>query len=163
MNASNHSPLTGGCSCGAVRYQMVGEPLFVHCCHCSQCQKQSGSAFAINALIEAANVTLIEGELETIHTPTPSGRGQKIHRCILCKTAVWSNYGGAGDTLHFVRVGTLDEPDACPPDIHIYTTTKQAWVEIPAGKPVVDEYYNSSDHWPERSLARIQALMHKEE
>ena len=151
----------GGCTCGAVRYEITAAPLFVHCCHCSYCQQQSGSAFAINAMIEASEVALLKGSLETIDTPTPSGRGQKIHRCEKCKIAMWSNYGGAGDAVNFVRVGTLDNPDSCPPDIHIYTSTKRAWVELSEGKPVVPEFYSSSEYWPVGSIKRMKVLMEK--
>jgi hypothetical protein len=158
MSNTQNQSSEGGCTCGAVRYRMTGSPIFVHCCHCSYCQQQSGSAFAVNAMIEASNITLLQGQLETINTPTTSGRGQKIHRCSNCKIAVWSNYGGAGDKVHFVRVGTLDDKNAFQPDIHIYTSTKQGWVEIAEGKPVVQEYYKSSEHWSEESQARMKAL-----
>jgi hypothetical protein len=109
-------------------------------------------------MIEAGNVTLLKGEVEVIDTPSPSGRGQKISRCPTCKIAVWSNYGGAGDAIRFIRVGTLDNPNSCPPDIHIYTSTKQHWVEIPVGMPVVEEYYRRSEYWPEESLTRFKKL-----
>ncbi len=158
MAHSEFSTRQGGCTCGQVRYQMNDTPLFVHCCHCSYCQQQSGSAFAINAMIEAGNVTLLQGEPEIIDTPSPSGRGQKISRCPNCKVAVWSNYGGAGDAIHFIRVGTLDDPNSCPPDIHIYTSTRQDWVDLPQGANVVDEYYKRSDYWPAESIARVKAL-----
>ena len=158
MTSKNISCRQGGCSCGAVRYQMNREPLYVHCCHCSYCQQQSGSAFAINAMIESGNVTLLKGEVEVIDTPSPSERGQKISRCPTCKIAVWSNYGGAGDAIRFIRVGTLDNPNSCPPDIHIYTSTKQDWVEIPVGMPIVEEYYRRSEYWPEESLTRFNIL-----
>ena len=148
----------GGCSCGKTRYQVTGTPLFVHCCHCSYCQQQSGSAFAINAMIEANRVGLVSGELEVVQTPTPSGRGQKITRCANCKIAMWSNYAGAGDVIKFVRVGTLDNSDAFPPDIHIYTSTKQDWVQLPGEIPAVEEYYSSREYWPQESLARMKVL-----
>ena len=148
----------GGCSCGKARYQVTGTPLFVHCCHCSYCQQQSGSAFAINAMIEASRVNLVSGETEVVQTPTPSGRGQKVARCVNCKIALWSNYGGAGDSVHFVRVGTLDNPDVFPPDIHIYMSTKQNWFEVSADIPAVDGYYSSREYWPQKSLERMKVL-----
>ena len=148
----------GGCACGKARYQVTGTPLFVHCCHCSCCQQQSGSAFAINAMIEADRVELVSGETEVVQTPTPSGRGQNITRCAECKNALWSNYGGAGDAMRFVRVGTLASPDVFPPDIHIYTSTKQDWVQLSGPVPVVEEYYNSAEYWPVESLERVKRL-----
>ena len=151
----------GGCTCRQVRYRLTSKPLFVHCCHCSWCQRETGSAFALNAMIEADRVQMLQGEVEVIETPTQSGKGQRISRCPTCKIAVWSNYAGAGDTVRFVRVGTLDEPSRLPPDIHIFTTSKQPWVSLPAGIPAEAEYYRASERWPADSLERRAALQAK--
>lgn len=151
--------MEGGCTCRAVRYRMETRPLFVHCCHCRWCQRETGASFALNAMIEADRVTLLQGELEIVNTPSNSGKGQKISRCAKCRIALWSNYAGAGDAVHFVRVGTLDEPDRLPPDIHIFTSSKQPWVKIPAGTPAVAEYYDRKEHWPSESLERRAALL----
>lgn len=148
----------GGCSCGHVRYRMLGKPLFVHCCHCRWCQRESGAAFALNAMIEADRVTLLRGDVALVATPSASGKGQKVSRCPVCQVAVWSNYAGAGDAVRFVRVGTLDEPDGVPPDIHIYTDSKQPWIVLPAGVPTAREYYRASEHWPRDSLERRERL-----
>ncbi|WP_395685385.1 GFA family protein [Caenimonas koreensis] len=148
----------GGCDCRKVRYRMESRPMFVNCCHCRWCQRESGSAFAINAMIEADRVTLLAGTPEVIDTPSASGRGQRVSRCPHCKVAVWSNYSGAGASVHFIRVGTLDNPDVLPPDIHIFTTTKQPWVVLPPDVPVMDEYYDANAHWPPESLERRAAL-----
>ena len=150
--------LDGGCTCGAVRYRMTGGPLFVHCCHCRWCQRETGAAFALNAMIEAGRVVLLKGEPEMVAVPSESGRGQRIARCPACRVALWSNYAGAGDAVRFVRVGTLDQPDRLPPDIHIYTASKQPWVVTPPGVPTVQEYYRIDDYWPAESLARREAL-----
>jgi hypothetical protein len=149
--------LDGGCTCGFVRYRMSGKPMFVHCCHCTWCQRESGSAFALNAMIEADRVALVAGDVEMVDTPSNSGKGQKIARCPKCRIALWSHYAGAGASVKFVRVGTLDDPSACPPDIHIFTSTKQPWVVLPAGIPAVPEYYKAAEHWPAASLARRRA------
>lgn len=148
----------GRCTCGAVQYRMTRGPLFVHCCHCRWCQRETGSAFALNALIEAEHVELLAGVPELVDTPTHSGKGQRIARCPRCRVAVWSHYAGAGDKVCFVRVGTLLEPDRLPPDIHIYTTSRQPWVVLPEGARAVPEYYRASDEWPAESLARRAAL-----
>lgn len=148
----------GGCTCRSVRYRMLSRPLFVHCCHCRWCQRESGAAFALNALIEADRVALLQGDIEVIATPSASGKGQKIARCPKCRVALWSNYAGAGDALRFVRVGTLDDLDRFPPDIHIFTASKQPWLALPTTTPAVAEYYKASDHWPAGSLARFAAL-----
>src|SRR5580704_4060589 len=111
--------LEGGCACGAVRYRLGSAPMFVHCCHCRDCQRQTGSAFVLNALIEADRVELLSGETAAFVMPTESGRPHTVFRCPGCGTAVWSEYGGV-KALRFVRVGTLDDPQALPPDVHIY-------------------------------------------
>jgi hypothetical protein len=154
-------PLEGGCDCKAVRYRMETKPLFVNCCHCRWCQRETGSAFAINAMIEADRVKLLKGVPEIVDTPSASGKGQKIARCPRCRIAVWSNYAGAGDAVRFVRVGTLDKPDQLPPDIHIFTASKQPWVVLPPGVPAVAEYYKSAEMWPKESLERRAALLDK--
>jgi hypothetical protein len=151
--------IEGGCTCRTLRYRMQVPPLFVHCCHCRWCQRETGSAFVLNALIEADRVRLLAGEPDVVLTPTESGKGQKIARCPSCRVAVWSVYSGAGDRFRFVRVGTLDDPDRCPPDIHIFTGSKQPWVILPDGVSAVPEYYQRSRYWPAASLARRQAVL----
>jgi hypothetical protein len=149
----------GGCTCRAIRYRMTSAPLFVHCCHCRWCQRETGSAFVLNAMIEANRVVLLSGMPDVVNTPSNSGKGQKISRCPTCRIAVWSNYAGAGEAIRFVRVGTLDDPDRLPPDIHIFTSSKQPWVVLPEGTPAVPEFYDRKTYWPAESLARRQALL----
>ena len=159
MSDADAFPLEGGCTCRAIRYQMISAPLFVHCCHCRWCQRETGASFALNAMIEADRVVVLKGEPEVVATPSNSGKGQKIIRCPTCRIALWSNYAGAGDLVRFVRVGTLDEPDRLPPDIHIFTASKQPWVILPPGTPAVAEYYDRDRYWPEESLERRRALL----
>lgn len=149
----------GGCTCRHVRYRLTSKPMFVHCCHCRWCQRETGTAFALNAMIEADRVELLSGDVEAVNTPSNSGRGQKISRCPRCRIAVWSNYAGAGDAVRFVRVGTLDNPDAMPPDIHIFTMSKQPWIILPADTPSTHEYYDAKKMWPKESLERRAALI----
>jgi len=149
----------GGCSCRAVRYRMTSRPLFVNCCHCRWCQRESGAAFALNALIESDRVQILCGAPAEILTPSESGKGQRIVRCPQCHVALWSHYGGGGDAIKFVRVGTLDDPDAFPPGVHIFTASKQPWVVLPQGTPAVPEYYDSAKLWPAESLARRKAVL----
>ena len=152
-------PIEGGCDCRTVRYRLESPPLFVHCCHCRWCQRESGASFALNAMIEADRVTELGEPPELVNTPSASGAGQQIARCPQCKVAVWSHYAGAGPVLKFVRVGTLDDPDLLPPDIHIFTASKQPWVVLPEGVPAVPEYYDREKYWPEDSKARRRAIL----
>jgi len=142
-----------------VRYQLTSKPMFVHCCHCRWCQRETGASFALNAMIEADRVVLLNGEPEVVNTPSNSGKGQKIARCPHCCIALWSNYAGAGDVVRFVRVGTLDEPDRLPPDIHIFTSSKQPWVVLAPNTPAVDEYYERAKYWPKESVERRRVLL----
>ena len=159
MQTDEPTVFEGGCDCGQVRYRMSASPLYVHCCHCRWCQRETGASFALNAMIEADRVCLLTGTPDTVHTPSDSGIGQDIVRCPTCRIALWSHYGGAGPLLSFVRVGTLDEPDRWPPDIHIFTRSRQPWLVLPAGANQVDEYYEREQQWPAASLARWQQLL----
>ena len=151
----------GGCACGAVRYRMLGPPLIVHCCHCSWCQRETGSALVLNALIEGDRMQLLAGSVELIDTPSASGAGQQIARCARCQTALWSHYAfaGIGERVKFVRVGTLDEPAQLPPDVHIFTSSKLPWLDLAGSAAVFPQYYRKKDVWSEASLARLQALL----
>jgi hypothetical protein len=159
MITSTAFPQDGGCDCRQVRYRMMTRPLFVHCCHCRWCQRETGTAFALNAMIESDRVTELGAPPDIVDTPSASGLGQKIARCPRCRIAVWSHYAGAGPLVKFVRVGTLDQPDRLPPDIHIFTASKQPWVVLSPDVPVVPEYYDRERHWPPESLARRQVLV----
>src|SRR5512142_2100253 len=159
MSPTETMPYDGGCTCRYVRYRLTSKPMFVHCCHCRWCQRETGASFALNALIESDRVQLLHGEVEAIDTPSNSGKGQRISRCPKCHIALWSNYGGAGDAIRFVRVGTLDEPDRLRPDIHIFTASKQPWVVLPPNALAVPEYYKSSEVWPRESRERRTAVL----
>ena len=148
----------GGCTCSSVRYLVSRDPLIVHCCHCYWCQRGTGSAFVINALVESDAIELLVGDLETVPTPTPSSKGQDVMRCTVCRVAIWSHYAGFGDKVAFVRVGTLDEPGRLPPDIHIYTDSKQAWVILPDTVRSVPEYYDLKEYWTDESQQRLASL-----
>jgi hypothetical protein len=161
VTAAGHFPLEGGCDCGQLRYRLQSAPLIVHCCHCRWCQRETGASFALNAMIEADRLVHLGAEPEIVDTPSKSGKGQKIARCPKCRIAIWSNYAGAGPVLRFVRVGTLDEPDHLPPDIHIFTASKQPWIELPPGIPAVPEYYDRELVWSRDSLDRRVAMLPK--
>ena len=152
-------PAEGGCGCKSVRYRIESGPLLVHCCHCRWCQRESGAAFALNAMIEADRVTSLGTEPELVDTPSNSGMGQKVARCPTCRVAVWSHYAGSGPLTRFVRVGTLDNPDLLPPDVHIFAASKQPWVVLPPDTPAFEAYYERDAVWPQASLERWAALL----
>lgn len=151
--------MRGSCSCGQIQFELSDQPMFVHCCHCRMCQRQTGTAFALNALIEADKLTLHAGTPETIEMPSKNPRGQKIRRCPKCRVALWSTYPGGGETFVYVRVGALEDPDAFPPDIHIFTESKQPWVNLPAQTPAFAQFYDRQECWPEASLMRRQLAL----
>ncbi|HVK79649.1 MAG TPA: GFA family protein [Verrucomicrobiae bacterium] len=150
----------GGCSCGAVRYRLTSRPMFTNCCHCLDCQKQTGGAFAINAMIETSRIEMLSGELAVIDMPSPSGRGHEVHRCPKCEVALWSNYGRR-TWMRFVRVATLDAPHAVQPDAHIFTRSRVPWVRLPDDTPAFEIYYDTSKQWSAESLARLAAASGK--
>lgn len=150
--------LEGGCSCRAVRYRLTSAPMFVNCCHCRDCQRQTGSAFVINALIEADRVLLTAGEVEPVVVPTDSGRPHQIFRCPTCRVALWSVYGGRS-AMRFVRVGTLDDPSALTPDAFIFVRSRLPWVVLPESIPAFDIYYEMETLWTAASLERRRAAL----
>jgi hypothetical protein len=152
--------LTGGCSCQAVRYRLRSAPMFVQCCHCLLCQRQTGSAFVINGLIETDRIELLAGAPVPVAMPTESGRPHDIYRCPSCQIALWSDYGHR-PALRFLRVATLDPPNVLEPAVHIYVRSKLPWVQLPAGARVFEEYYDLKKEWPADSLARRQAISGK--
>ena len=147
----------GGCACGAVRYRLASDPLFVHCCHCLNCQRQTGSAFVVNLLIEADRVELLAGDPQPVDVPRDDGSSQRIFRCPACKVAIFSEYGRP--EVRFVRGGTLDEPSSVSPDVHIYTRSKLGWVTVPESVPAFEVYYDSTALWPAESLERLRAVL----
>ena len=161
MTSPDETHFEGGCTCGAIRYRVLSKPLFVHCCHCTWCQRETGSAFAINALIEAEMVEITKGTPVSEILPSASGQGQKFTRCPDCGVTLWSNYAAAKDAVHFLRVGTLDDPDHMPPNIHIFTSSKQDWVHLSGDVPVMADYYRRSEHWPPENVARYKKALGK--
>ncbi len=146
--------ISGHCTCGTVHYRADVAPLITHCCHCSWCQRETGSAFVVNALVERDQL-VVEGLVEIVDTPSCSGRGQKITRCPTCRVALWSSY--SSPAFAFVRVGTMDEPSRFPPDVHIFTSTRQPWVQLPDGVLAFTEFYDIPSVWSQEARARAAA------
>jgi hypothetical protein len=147
----------GGCACGSVRYRLTSDPLFTHCCHCLNCQRQTGSAFVINVLIEADRVELLAGVPQAVDVPRDNGSTQRIFRCPTCQVAVFSEYGRP--EVRFVRGGTLDRPSGVTPDVHIFTKSKLSWIALPDSTPAFEVYYDSKALWPAASLERLDAIL----
>ena len=150
--------LDGGCTCNDVRYRLTSAPMFVNCCHCHDCQRQTGSAFVINAIIETNRIALLAGKPEPVPAPTDSGRPHDVYRCPNCQTALWSDYGRR-PAVRFVRVGTLDDPAALPPNAHIFTRSRLPWVGLSANVPAFEIYYEMERLWPPESLLRRRAAV----
>jgi len=147
----------GGCACGTVRYRLTSEPLFTHCCHCLNCQRQTGSAFVINLMIEADRVELLADAPRQVDVPRDDGSKQRIFRCPTCQVAVFSEYGRP--EVRFVRGGTLDDPSGLRPDVHIYTKSKLSWITLPDSVPAFEVYYDRKTLWPAASLERLEAVL----
>jgi len=157
-NSGRPEFMEGGCTCRYVRYRLTGKPIIVHACHCSWCQRETGTAHALNAVYEAERVVHTAAEPEIVQTPSASGKGQHVARCPVCKVAIWSKYPQAGPAVRFVRVGTMDKPDRCPPDIHIYTSTKQAWLTLAPGAKAVPEFYDTAAVWSSEAKERWRIM-----
>jgi len=151
----------GGCACGSVRYRLTDEPLVVHCCHCLNCQRQTGSAFAVNVVIETDFVELLSGEPHVVDVPRDDGSAQQVYRCPGCQVAVYSQY--TWPELRYVRAGTLDDPSSLSPDVHIFTRSKAPWVELPPDVPAFEIYYDRDDVWSDASNARLEALIARQD
>lgn len=148
--------MEGGCTCRSVRYRLTAESMITHCCHCRWCQRETGSAFVINAVVETSALE-ITGDTQIVDTPSQSGKGQKIVRCPKCHVALWNDYSQAGPAIAFLRVGTLDDPAAVPPDVHIYVSSKQPWVRLPDDARAFSEFYSVPETWTQEARARFRA------
>lgn len=151
------APAEGGCACGAVRFRFERAPMFVHCCHCTRCQRETGGPFAHHAMIEFSAMSLLRGEPEFVKVPTDSGNTHWVARCAICRTAMWNEHGSRKAVTRYVRVGTLDEPNRFPPLAHIFVRSKQPWLSLPPGASVHSAYYDASSVWPTESLVRYDA------
>ena len=149
--------LQGGCACGAVKYRLNREPLYVQACHCTDCQRISGSAFVVNMWIETDEVELLSGTPKTYGLKGGSGRAHDVYFCGDCGVYVWSHYQGVRGCL-FVRAGTLDDPSQVKPLAQIYTRSKQDWVPLPSDTAVFDAFYVPKEQLPAESLKRLAAI-----
>lgn len=152
----------GRCTCGEVEFELTAAPIVVHCCHCTWCQRETGSAFALNLCVESDQVVQRKGAVEEVTTPSNSGKGQIVMRCPNCQIALWSHYAGSGRAIAYVRVGALDDPAASPPDMHIFTSTKLPWVPISKDVRAFEGFYSPKEEWSAEAMARFIAVKAKE-
>lgn len=153
-----NSKTEGGCACGACRYELHGTPMIVHACHCTDCRRLAGAPFAVNLWIEAGNVVLTSGELESVMLEGgESGQPCEAWRCAACGTPLWSRYYVAPGDFRWVRAGTLDDPAQFAPDVHVWTRSKMPWVDIPEDVPSFETFYELREFWPAESLGRLRA------
>lgn len=158
MDTPAFIPLDGGCACGQVRFRLLREPLFVHCCHCTRCQRETGGPFAHHAVIEHSALALLQGEPESVQVPSDSGQAHHVHHCPQCRSVLWNAWGQPRRAVsRYVRVGALDEPARCPPQAHIYVRSRQPWVWLDEGVPAHKAYYQAERTWPATSLERWRA------
>ncbi|MBP6031429.1 MAG: GFA family protein [Sphingobium sp.] len=152
---------SGGCACGAARYEVRGEPIFVNNCYCHQCQRQTGSTSVVNMFYEAERLALRSGETTRHVVKAGSGGDHVIVRCAACGTALWSHYPRLGEYGAGVRLGTLDEPGGIRPDAVVYAAEKMEWTQLPPDIPAFEAYYNPSELLPPERIARLKALAAK--
>lgn len=146
----------GGCACGAIRYKLTAAPLIVHACHCRDCQRLTGGAFATNIWIERGCVEIEHAKLRSVMLAGGTGKPHEVLSCPDCGTAIYSKYHAApGDTV-LLRAGTLDRPEAVKPDVHIFTRSKMPWFELPAGAPAFETFYKFPEPWPAESRERLR-------
>ena len=155
------APIEGGCDCGAVRYRLASPPMFVHCCHCTVCQRHSGSAFGMNAPIETDRVTRLSGELRRYPAGKTADDGETavVVRCAACAGYLWSHHPAFGEAVALIYAGTLDRPADFPPGAHCFVRSRQPWLRLPEDVPAAAEFYDQEACWPEASKRRLEAAL----
>lgn len=123
-------PLTGGCQCGGLRYEVRAEPLSVYVCHCTECQRQSGSAFAMSAVVPRPALVYLSGRPKRCSRKADSGNTIDGDFCPDCGVRL-AHYPSANDKVAILKPGTLDDTRWLVPVGHIWTRSAQAWVTIP--------------------------------
>ena len=128
------TPLDGGCRCEQVRFRIEAAPIITQCCHCRECQNVTGSAFAINTMIESRHVSTVAGHPVLF----VSDDGQSSMQCAACGSNVWAFHRHFGDAVAFIGVGRLDEGERLPPEVHYFTRSRHPWVSTPANLPAFE-------------------------
>jgi hypothetical protein len=149
--------VAGGCVCGEVRIAVRGRPIVVHGCHCRFCQAASGSAFAVNLMLETAQVAVTAGRTQQISRQAELGAHTR-HVCPNCRTELFGHHPMLGPDIAFVGAGVLDRPGGYAPDVHCFTRSKYDWVVLPAGVPAFEGNYDMAAVWSDEAKARVAKL-----
>ncbi len=123
--------MIGGCLCGQVRYAANADPAFVGVCHCVDCQKQTGTAFAVVVGIPKPAIS-IQGRVKTFHDTGDSGQSVERTFCPECGSPIRFD-AAVIPGLTFIYAGTLDDTTWVDPKVHVYCDSKQNWTSIPEG------------------------------
>ena len=138
-------PYTGRCFCEETRYRITAEPLTLYACHCTDCQKRTGSAFGLSMWVPRTAIEVTTGEATLQVLKGPDGRGRPGRMCPQCGARLWSE-PEKRPTLAVLRAGTLDDTSWLRPVAHIWTRSAQPWFEFPAG---VAAYATQPAHFTE--------------
>ncbi|KAF2714816.1 hypothetical protein K504DRAFT_529080 [Pleomassaria siparia CBS 279.74] len=165
LSRKTFTPLKGHCTCKTITYEVVAPFLVTNCCHCTWCQRETGTVFVLNAIIETSNFRITsETKPVFVYIPSASGDGQMIARCPTCYVALYGDYVGDGAWTTFVKAGTLDDDGKkrVKPDVHIFTSTKMDWVDLTSererGVPILEKGYKREDVWSREANERFAAL-----
>ncbi|MCF8503272.1 MAG: GFA family protein, partial [Caulobacter sp.] len=131
-------PISGGCLCAAVRYMCASPPVMTLVCHCTNCQKQSGSAFSVNVAVATGDLRLTAGEPTVYEDRGESGQPVYRHFCGACGSPIFSSVAAMPDLL-FLKAGTLDDTSGVKPALDVWCKSAQPWVPHPAGVPQFPE------------------------
>ena len=148
-------------ACRPCSTNRCGEPIFVNNCHCSQCQKQTGSTSVVNMFYEAEYLTQLSGDTSRHVVKAGSGGDHVIVRCAQCGTAMWSHYPRLGEFAAGIRAGTLDDPASVTPDAAIYVSERMPWVTLPEGIPAFETQYSPAELLPPERFERLKRLAAK--
>ncbi len=122
----------GGCVCGAVRYELVADPVTLYACHCTDCQTETGASFALSMIVNRESLALLRGSPEPRGCRLEDGREKRSECCPRCNTSLWG-VPARYPELRNLHPGTLDDTAWLEPVGHIWTRSAQPWLRLPPG------------------------------